>query len=67
MWWLYFAEGQRTVTEHRECEENHRWQGVIDNPGYKGRVWRGWGAGDVIADMDRDLGPVPESDYAIVE
>lgn len=64
---MYFAEGQRTIVEHRECEAPHRWQGTIANDGYTGRIWRDGTIEGVIHAMDRDLGPIPEDAYQVVE
>lgn len=62
-----FVTGKRTITRNRATEPDKREEGKIDNDGYRGRVWRGGTPQDVIEQMDRDLGPVPDVDYQIVE
>lgn len=62
-----FVTGKRTIRRNKELSYDKREEGTIDNTGYRGRVWRGSAPQEVIEQMDKELGPIPEREYHIEE
>lgn len=60
-------EGTRTITHQPLGAPGERERGTIDNKAFDGEQWLGDNVGQVIAQMDDQLGPVPEDAYQICE
>lgn len=70
----YVVPGKRTVEQCRTAEaQDKRWRGQIepaydvDKPQWGERVWEGAYQGDVVEQMNQDLGAVPIGDYEFLE
>jgi hypothetical protein len=59
--------GRRTITRVPTAPIDQRREGRIDHENCRLKVWKGGTVGEVVDQMNHDLGPVHDDQYTVTE